>query len=204
MSGARLLDSSRNRDGHVSGALVLRAQQTNPPPLVRENATEKISPHVYWIPDGDCLRSRTSGSWSALVGLSSSTPVSGRETARRWRVRPQRSARRRAVPRDDPLSRRTRSWRAGTSSLDEGHSMEGAGPGPRRARTELRPELRDSKSVNAGLLKGTNFRKTDISFDREYRLDLGDVHVRIVGEGPGAYPRRHGVLRRGGSRPVRR
>jgi glyoxylase-like metal-dependent hydrolase (beta-lactamase superfamily II) len=39
-------------------------------------------------------------------------------------------------------------------------------------------------AFNAGLLKGVNIRKTDISFDREYRLDLGDVRVRIVGEGP--------------------
>jgi glyoxylase-like metal-dependent hydrolase (beta-lactamase superfamily II) len=39
-------------------------------------------------------------------------------------------------------------------------------------------------AFNAELLKGVNVRKTDISFDREHRLDLGDVHVRIIGEGP--------------------
>jgi glyoxylase-like metal-dependent hydrolase (beta-lactamase superfamily II) len=37
----------------TTAGVALRAQQTNPPPLVRENATERISPHVYWIADGD-------------------------------------------------------------------------------------------------------------------------------------------------------
>jgi len=36
-----------------AASLALRAQQPATQPLVRENATEKISPHVYWIPDGD-------------------------------------------------------------------------------------------------------------------------------------------------------
>jgi glyoxylase-like metal-dependent hydrolase (beta-lactamase superfamily II) len=38
-------------------------------------------------------------------------------------------------------------------------------------------------SINADLLKGATFRKADITFDREYELDLGDVRVRLVAMG---------------------
>jgi len=37
--------------------------------------------------------------------------------------------------------------------------------------------------VNAELLKGATFRKADISFDKEYDLDLGGVRVRILAMG---------------------
>jgi glyoxylase-like metal-dependent hydrolase (beta-lactamase superfamily II) len=39
-------------------------------------------------------------------------------------------------------------------------------------------------TVNAELLKGVNFRPADISFDKDYRLDLGGVQVHMVSVGP--------------------
>jgi glyoxylase-like metal-dependent hydrolase (beta-lactamase superfamily II) len=36
----------------------------------------------------------------------------------------------------------------------------------------------------APYLQGVSFRRPDISFDREYRLDLGGVHVRLMWLGP--------------------
>lgn len=39
-------------------------------------------------------------------------------------------------------------------------------------------------ALNAELLKDVAFRPADISFDREYRLDLGGVQVRMVSVGP--------------------
>jgi glyoxylase-like metal-dependent hydrolase (beta-lactamase superfamily II) len=38
--------------------------------------------------------------------------------------------------------------------------------------------------INAELLKDVNYRKTDISFDREYHLDLGGVHIGMYAVGP--------------------
>jgi glyoxylase-like metal-dependent hydrolase (beta-lactamase superfamily II) len=39
-------------------------------------------------------------------------------------------------------------------------------------------------AVNAELLKGAKFRKADITFDKEYTLDLGGVTARILAMGP--------------------
>ena len=45
-------------------------------------------------------------------------------------------------------------------------------------------ELFASRSaINADLLKGAVFRKADITFDREYELDLGGVRARLVAMG---------------------
>jgi glyoxylase-like metal-dependent hydrolase (beta-lactamase superfamily II) len=38
--------------------------------------------------------------------------------------------------------------------------------------------------LNAQLLQGAQFRKADISFDKEYALDLGGVRVRLIAIGP--------------------
>ena len=38
-------------------------------------------------------------------------------------------------------------------------------------------------AINADLLKGATFRKADITFDREYELDLGGVRARLVAMG---------------------
>jgi glyoxylase-like metal-dependent hydrolase (beta-lactamase superfamily II) len=39
-------------------------------------------------------------------------------------------------------------------------------------------------SVQHVVAQSVNFRKTDLSFDRDYRLDLGGVHVRMIVAGP--------------------
>ena len=39
-------------------------------------------------------------------------------------------------------------------------------------------------AINAELLKGADFRNADITFDREYNLDLGGVQVKILAMGP--------------------
>jgi glyoxylase-like metal-dependent hydrolase (beta-lactamase superfamily II) len=37
---------------------------------------------------------------------------------------------------------------------------------------------------NASLLAGVKYRKPDIVFDKDYRLDLGGVHIRLIAAGP--------------------
>jgi glyoxylase-like metal-dependent hydrolase (beta-lactamase superfamily II) len=39
-------------------------------------------------------------------------------------------------------------------------------------------------AINADLLKGADFRKPDIVFDKEYDLDLGGVTARLIALGP--------------------
>jgi glyoxylase-like metal-dependent hydrolase (beta-lactamase superfamily II) len=38
--------------------------------------------------------------------------------------------------------------------------------------------------INADLLKDADFRRADITFDREYDLDLGGVHAKLTAMGP--------------------
>jgi glyoxylase-like metal-dependent hydrolase (beta-lactamase superfamily II) len=170
----------------TAAAVALRAQQqTNPPPLVRENATEKISPHVYWIADGDVPQVSNIGiivgSRGTLVIDTGLGPRNGETVAREAAK----------------VTRGGEQYLAMTHFHAE-HDLGAQGLPP--ATKVIRWKVQDQdiaelglsfalnfatqNPFNAGLLKGTNFRKTDISFDRDYRLDLGDVHVRIVGEGP--------------------
>lgn len=45
-------------------------------------------------------------------------------------------------------------------------------------------EMFKGRAEFAPFLEGVTFRKPDISFDRDYRLDLGDVKVRLMWLGP--------------------
>lgn len=169
----------------VAASVLLRAQQAPPQPLVRENVTEMLSPHVYWIPDGDVPQVSNIGivvgSRATLVIDTGLGPRNGetaaREAAKVTRGGEQYLAMTHFHAEHDlgaqgfPAATRVIRWKAQDQDLAElglGFAINFATQNP----------------FNAGLLKGVNFRKTDMSFDREYRLDLGDVHVRIVGEGP--------------------
>jgi glyoxylase-like metal-dependent hydrolase (beta-lactamase superfamily II) len=166
----------------------VRAQQgtpPNPPPLVRENATEQLTPHVYWIPDGDTPQvpnvGIVVGSRATLVIDTGLGPRSGetivREAAKVTRGGDQYLAMTHFHAEHDlgaqafPSTTRVIRWRAQDQDIAE-------------LGLAFALNFATQNAFNAGLLKGTNFRKTDIAFDREHRLDVGGVHVRIVGEGP--------------------
>ena len=76
--------------------------------------------------------------------------------------------------------------------------------------TELGKQIQDTfakrSALTAELLNGVPYPTPDILFDREYRLDLGGVHARLMWRGPAAHAhaRRHDDLRRGGSRALHR
>jgi glyoxylase-like metal-dependent hydrolase (beta-lactamase superfamily II) len=168
-----------------AASLALRAQQPATQPLVRENATEKISPHVYWIPDGDVPQVSNIGivvgSRATLVIDTGLGPRNGQTAAREAAK----------------VSRGGEQYLAMTHYHAE-HDL-GAQGFPASTRV-IRSKVQDQdlaelglatainfatqNAFNTELLRGVNFRKTDISFDREHRLDLGGVHVRIVGTGP--------------------
>ena len=56
--------------------------------------------------------------------------------------------------------------------------------------TELGKQIQDTfakrSALTAELLNGVAYPTPDILFDREYRLDLGGVHARLMWRGPAA------------------
>jgi glyoxylase-like metal-dependent hydrolase (beta-lactamase superfamily II) len=56
--------------------------------------------------------------------------------------------------------------------------------------TELGKPIQDTfasrSPLNAELLTGVAYPTADVLFDREYRLDLGGVHARLIWRGPAA------------------
>ena len=169
------------------GWFTVVAQQaaTPPEPLVRADATEKIAPHVYWIADNDVgMVSNIGiivGDRGTLVIDTGLGPRNGetvaREAAKVTRGGDQYLAMTHYHPEHDlgaqgfPATTKVIRWKMQDQDLmDFGLSVA--------------LDFATRTPFNLTLLKGTNFRKTDISFDRDYRLDLGGVHVRISGEGP--------------------
>ena len=161
------------------------AQQAPPQPLVRENATEKISEHVYWIPDGDVPQVSNIGivvgSRGTLVIDTGLGPRNG-ETAAREAAKVSRGGEQYLAmthfhaehdlgAQGFPSTTKVIRWKVQDQDLSE-------------LGLSFAINFATQNAVNAALLKGTNIRKTDIAFDRDYRLDLGGVHVKIVGEGP--------------------
>ena len=83
-----------------------------------------------------------------------------------------------------PHPSRARPRRRRLSGAHEDAAVEGAGsrhPGDRaRHRQDLRRAFR---ALNAELLQGAEFRKADISFEREHVVDLGGVRARVMAMG---------------------
>jgi glyoxylase-like metal-dependent hydrolase (beta-lactamase superfamily II) len=152
---------------------------------VRENATEKISAHVYWIPDNDVPQVSNIG---IVVGTRATLVIDTGLGPRNGETAAREAAK---------VGRGSEQYLAMTHFHAE-HDLGAQGfPATTkviRSTTQDRDiaelglasalNFATQTTFNAALLKGVNFRKTDMSFDREHRLDLGGVHVRIVGEGP--------------------
>ena len=156
------------------------AQQAPPDPIVRENTTVKVSEHVWVIPDNSVggvpnvgIVAGTSGMLIIDTGLG---PRNGQTVLRE------------AVKLGKPAN-----LYVVTTHFHPEHDL-GASAFPASAKM-LRSEdqiadieefgLQTAKTfasrtpVMAELLDGAEFRKADITFDEEHRLDLGGVRVRI-------------------------
>jgi glyoxylase-like metal-dependent hydrolase (beta-lactamase superfamily II) len=153
--------------------------------LVLAGTTQKVSEHVYVIPDPDT----TPGvpNVGIVVGSKAVLVVDTGMGERNGRT----------VLAETEKVAKGRTLYLVTTHVHPEHDL-GAGAFPAstkmiRSKDEERDisefglqmsEMFQSRSpVNAELLKGTTFRKADISFDKEYDLDLGGVHVRIVAMG---------------------
>jgi glyoxylase-like metal-dependent hydrolase (beta-lactamase superfamily II) len=154
------------------------------PPLVRENATEKISEHVYVIPDNNVgmvpnvgIIVGTRGTLVVDTGLG---PRNGQTIVREMQK----------------VSKTPELYLASTHVHPE-HDL-GAGGFPAHTKMirsqaqvkeiadtglEMAKRFSGFSPLNAELLKDVQFRQADITFDQEHVLDLGNVRVRIVALG---------------------
>ena len=156
-----------------------------PDPLVKENATVKLAPHTYAIPDGGVGLVPNVGIIVGSRGALVIDPGLGRrngETVLREmrKVSPSGEV---FVTATHFHAEHTTGWvalappgRFVSSSIQEGEfTQEGA--------AQIRTFSQRSP-VTAELLQGAVGPKVDFRFDRDYRLDLGGVHVRFLVVGP--------------------
>jgi glyoxylase-like metal-dependent hydrolase (beta-lactamase superfamily II) len=154
------------------------------PPLIRENATVKLSEHVWAIPDFNVgLVPNVGivvGSKATLVVDTGLGPRNGEAIAREVKK----------------MSANADVFVAATHYHPE-HSLGMAGlKGARLLMTriqqqdmnELGKQIQETfasrSPLHADLLNGVMYPTPDIVFDREYRLDLGGVHARLIWRGP--------------------
>lgn len=154
-------------------------------PFVREGATLKVSPHVYLIPDDDVplvanigIIVGTRGTLVIDTGLG---PRNGETVVREaakvshgpdlylavTHVHPEHDLGAQAFPARTKMVR--------SRGEDEDIAEFGL---------QLADTFASQSPVRAQLLKGATYRKTDITFDGSYTLDLGGVRVQMLAVGP--------------------
>jgi len=156
-----------------------------PPPLVKENATVKVSAHVHAIPDGGVPLVPNVG---IIVGSRATMVVDTGLGPRNGQ----------AILREVAKVSRTTEMYVATTHYHPEHSLGGAAF-PATAKF-VRPKVQQQDMDELGkdiqntfasrsplhqeLLKDVPYPRADILFDREERIDLGGVHVRLFWRGP--------------------
>jgi glyoxylase-like metal-dependent hydrolase (beta-lactamase superfamily II) len=162
----------------------LAAQAPRPDPLVRENATQKVSAHVYVIPDNSVTLVPNVG---IIVGdrgvLVIDTGMGARNGA--------------TVLREAQKVAGSKPMYLATTHVHPEHDL-GAHAFPAtttmiRAESQVREIaddgmktadlFRSMSPLYAELLKDAQFRKADVTFKDSYALDLGGVRVRFLAMG---------------------
>jgi glyoxylase-like metal-dependent hydrolase (beta-lactamase superfamily II) len=156
-----------------------------PPPLIKEGVTEKISEHVYVIPDGEVLLVPNVG---IIVGTRGVFVVDSGLGTRNGQTIMREVAK---------VSKGGELYLASTHFHPE-HDL-GAGGFPATAKMlrsrdqqadidesglEIAKVFASFSPETAELLKGAEFRKADQLFDKELTIDLGGVRVRLMAMGP--------------------
>ena len=154
------------------------------PPLVRENVTEKISEHVYVIPDNSVSMVPNIG---IIVGSRGTFVVDTGLGNRNGQT----------VTREMQKVSKTPELYLGTTHFHPEHDLGANGfpPNTKMVRSQDQQKeiaeqgmatadrFRGFSPANAELLQGAEFRKADVSFDREHVVDLGGVRVRVLAMG---------------------
>lgn len=168
-----------------ASAAALSAQSHSPDPVIRENATVKVSDHVHVIPDGNVPLvpnvGIVVGSRAALVvdtgmGVSNGQRVV-RELAKvsshkelyivSTHFHPEHALGEAAFPASATLVRA----RPQQQDIDE-------------FGLSLADTFASRSAVNKQLLAGARYRTADVIFDGERTIDLGGVRVRLMALGP--------------------
>jgi glyoxylase-like metal-dependent hydrolase (beta-lactamase superfamily II) len=168
----------------LAAGVHLAAQAPRPDPIVRENTTQKVSDHVYVIPDNSVPLVPNVG---IIVGDRAALVVDTGMGARNGAT----------VLREAQKVAGTKAMFLATTHVHPEHDL-GAQAFPAtvkmiRAETQV-DEIAESgmtttdlfrgmSPLNAELLKDAQFRKADITFKDTYDLDLGGVRVRLMAMG---------------------
>lgn len=155
------------------------------PPLIKENATVKVSSHVYAIPDGNVGLVPNVG---IVVGTRATMVVDTGLGPRNGET----------VLREVAKVSKNAELYVATTHYHPEHSLGGAAF-PATAKF-VRPKMQQQDMEELGkdiqntfasrsplhqeLLKDVPYPRADILFDREQRIDLGGVHVRLFWRGP--------------------
>src|SRR5215469_5684060 len=160
------------------------AAQTPPPPIVKTEGLRQISPHVQIIPDNSVPLvpnvGYVIGDQAVLVIDTGLGPRNGEavyEVAQKLagpkqlylvttHVHPEHDLGAQAFPPTTKLIR----------STDQVKDIAEFG-------LQLAEVFAKRSPINAELLKDANFREADITFERDYDLDLGGVHAKMTAMG---------------------
>ncbi|HEX8027311.1 MAG TPA: MBL fold metallo-hydrolase [Vicinamibacterales bacterium] len=162
------------------------AAATAPPPMIRENATVKLTDHVWAIPDFNVGLVPNVG---IIVGTKATLVVDTGLGPRNGE----------AIVREMKKVSTNADVFVVTTHYHPEHSLgAGAFAGAKLVMTKMQQQdmtelgkgIQDTfasrSALNKELLGGVPYPTADILFDREYRLDLGGVHVRMLWRGPSA------------------
>jgi glyoxylase-like metal-dependent hydrolase (beta-lactamase superfamily II) len=155
-------------------------------PFIKAGATQKISPHVYVIPDastpgvpnvgiivgakGTLVIDTGMGKPNGETVLAEAKKVMGKTKLYlvTTHVHPEHDLGAQAFPADTTLIRA----KSQVSEIaEEGFKTADA--------------FRGRSEVNRQLLEGAEFRTANVTFDKDYSLDLGGVTVKLYALGPG-------------------
>ena len=159
--------------------------QSPPPPIVKIEGLRQITPHVHIIPDNSVPLvpnvGYVVGDRAVLVIDTGLGPPNGKavyEVAKKLagdkqlylvstHIHPEHDLGAQSFPETTKLIR----------STDEIKDIAESG-------LSLAVVFAKRSEINAELLKGAEFRKADITFEKNYDLDLGGVHAKLTAMGP--------------------
>jgi glyoxylase-like metal-dependent hydrolase (beta-lactamase superfamily II) len=172
--------------GAAAGGGAHQPPQTPPaPPVVRENATVKVSDHVWVIPDNSVPLVPNVG---IIVGSAGTLVIDTGLGVRNGE----------AVMREVAKVSKNRDLYLITTHYHAEHVAGIAGFPPSTTFVVSRAEQQDldeqgQQSIDlfasrnpvwAEYLKGAALRNADVTFDREHTIDLGGIHARALSLGP--------------------
>ncbi len=172
--------------GGLAAASQAQPPQTSaaPPPLVRENATVKLTDHVWAIPDFNVgLVPNVGivvGSNATLVVDTGLGPRNGETIVREMKKVSTNAEVFVATTHYHPEhSLGAAAFKGAKVIMPRVHQEEMAEVGK-----QIQDTFARRSPLTAELLNAAVYPTPDIVFDREYRLDLGGVHARLLWRGP--------------------